>query len=109
MKRYPAAVNIIDRGLRGPDVLCNPQPCLCADGHFLRTLASLACFRRFRFSVGSCLAPSRLDGMVGFSWREAVFPVFEPSPLFFFVADVIVALLWGHVTREDQGVRLLDV
>lgn len=27
MKRYPAPVDIIDRGFRGPDVLCNPQPC----------------------------------------------------------------------------------
>lgn len=28
MKRYPAPVDIIDRGFRGADVLCNAQPCV---------------------------------------------------------------------------------
>lgn len=30
MKRHPAPVDIIDRGFRGADVLCNPQPCVSA-------------------------------------------------------------------------------
>lgn len=31
MKQYPEQVDIIDWGFQGPDVLCNPQPCVCLE------------------------------------------------------------------------------